>query len=384
MPILSKILGVLNGTNTIPQNWTLGIDCSHWQGKIDWAKMYSKGVKWAITKATDIGWDNKGFVDDESVVNYYNMTEQGILSGAYHWLEPKADPTYQANYYLNNFYEKYRLDFPPILDFEDTAVISYSDMLWRAKTWLAVVEQETGRRPIVYTSRGYMSRFNQSKIGFLSEYPLWTAQYIQRTYPTIYFPWNSWVMWQYSAKGHYPYFIYNDPLSGRGKEWGASSYGLDMNWFNGTYDDLLKFLHKDSSPVQPPIEPSPVQPPVEPPSEFEEFNAKCIASALTIREGPSIHYAKTGKYLRFGNIKRVIGEQNGWYKFAEEELFKAECRAYYLNIRNGPGNEHSIVSSSPQYLKRKDVVPVYIVENNWYKIDKAEDRWVSGYWMKRV
>ena len=102
MSFLSKIISVFNGTDSTPEKQVLGVDVAHWQGSINWATMYSKGVRWAITKATDIGYNGKGFVDDNAVANYQGMIEQGILSGAYCWLDPRSDPYYQANFYLNH------------------------------------------------------------------------------------------------------------------------------------------------------------------------------------------------------------------------------------------------------------------------------------------
>ena len=381
MPILSKILGLINGTNTVPEDKTLGVDVSHWQGPIDWHMMRSNGVRWGITKATDIGWDGKGFVDKRAVINHTLMAQEGILTGAYCWLDPRTDPYYQAKFFLDNFYSRYTTDFPPVLDFEDSNVNSWSDMLWRAQTWLAYVEQETDQRPMVYTSPGFMRHFDRRKVGFMSHYPLWVAHYIQRPYPDIPFPWQNWIMWQYSDKGHYPYYIYRDTLPGRGKDWGVTSYGLDMNWFNGTYEDVLEFITTGA------IEPDPPEP-------IEPFSGMCNTHALNIRYSWNMHSRRVG-YLVFGDVVQITAEKNGWYKIGENKWvkgtyikklpegswFKAKCRAYTLRIRNGPGTSNDAYN---EYLHSGDVVDVYYVLYNWYKISEDEERWVSGYWMQRL
>lgn len=351
----SPFAGLLSNTSVVPEDKTIGVDVSHWYGLINWFTMRSKGIRFAITKATDIGWHNKGFIDDKAIRNYTLSKQEGILTGAYHWLDPRTDPYYQADYFLNEFYSKYPTDFPPALDFEDANVISYSDMLWRAQVWLAIVEQETGRTPLLYTSPGYMMNFDKSKTGFLSHYPLWNAHYIQRTYPLIAYPWEKYTIWQYSDRGHYPYYIWNDPKSGRGKEYGGEAYSLDMNWFDGNYDALLNFVSD---------KPAPPVPPEEPTTPVDEFDVMCTTHALTVRKGPGSQY-EVRRYIVFGDVEHVEGIQGGWYKIGEDEWissrytkkmpsgvwFRAQCLAYKLYKRGGPGTQYDVVGHLEISLK---------------------------------
>jgi len=238
-----------------PDNFTLGVDVSIWNAEVDWGKMASRGVKFGILKATDWGSEShKGFVDERAVQNYHGMKANGILTGAYCWLDPRYDGVLQADFYLDNFYNKYKTDLPPCLDFEDGNVISWPDMLKKAKAWLERVEQRTMRIPIVYTGAGYMAHFNQADAAFLVRYPLWVAHYVQRTYPTIPKVWQDWTIWQYSSSGHHPYYIYKDPLPSRGKEWGSGSYSLDMNYYKGTLEQLRAFCELEPAvPSEPPL-----------------------------------------------------------------------------------------------------------------------------------
>lgn len=390
MGFINTIFNALTGKKKFFENWTLGVDTSKWNGNINWSIMTSKNVKFGITKATDIGSaTHEGFVDEKAFENYGGMKANRILTGGYCWLDPQYhDGEYQAKYYLDNFYNSRPTDLPPVLDFEDTNVISWTDMLWRAQRWLETVVKETGRRPIVYTSPGYMSRFPKNKSGWLSEYPLWVAHYIQREYPTVPYPWSDWKIWQYSDKGHYPSYIYKDPLPGRGKEYGCDSYYLDMNWFKGTYFDLLDFCDTDE-----PLPPIPVPPPEE---EDALFMIKCKVYALSIRSGPGTSHAVLG-YLRSGDIENVYEVKNGWYRIREnasewvsgsssyvekiddeensDVLFQAKCIAHALSIRSGPSTAYSIRG----YLKNGDIVNVYEERGGWFKISKDENKWCSGY-----
>lgn len=391
---LQNIFGFLRtGTNSY-LNWTLGVDVSKWQGYINWDTMYSKNVRFGVTKATDIGSvSHQGFVDETAIRNYKDMKESGILTGAYCWLDPiYFDGEYQAKYYLDNFYSLYPTDLPPVVDFEDPAFSNANDFLWKLQRWLETVEMETGRMPIVYTSPGFMGYFRKDKSGFLARYPLWDAHYIQRTYPTIPYPWTKWHIWQYSHKGHYPYFIWNDPGTGNGQEFGATSSGLDMNWFQGTYFDLLAFCEAEEP--TPPIPPDPEKP---------LYRAKCVASSLYVRSGPSTSFPTTyyeGKvYLEKDQVVSVYEEEAGWLRIGERQwvsgyymskietptdnvLFQAKCIVNALNVRGGP----AITYNKKRVLLKGQIVNVYKIVNNWYKISEYKEEWCSGYpqYMKKL
>lgn len=60
----------------------------------------------------------------------------------------------------------------------------------------------------------------------------------------------------------------------------------------------------------------------------------------------------------------------------QDYLFKAKCVCYALNKRSGPGTNYPALG---QYLVNGDTVKVYEVKNNWYRIEKDVQVWVSGY-----
>lgn len=309
-----------------PKDWVLGMDISHWNGICNFKLMKSKGIKFGVTKATDVGWGTKkGFVDAKAIYNYNEMGKVGMLRGGYHWLDPRyGTPEYQADFYLENFYFKYPTELPPVLDFEDNYVISWSDMLWKAQVWLERVEKETERLPIVYTSNGYMGNFLRSKAGFLERYPLWVAHYIQRSYPTVPLPWKKASFWQYSDKGDYPYYQWNAPEK-YGRDWGSGSSYLDMNWWMDTYDALLKFCGGVTPPVVPPIDDE---------EDTVLFKAKFIRYRLYVRKGPGTGYPihPTKSYLVKGEIVKVYEEKNGWFRINQDPIDEQWCSGhpYYM------------------------------------------------------
>jgi len=58
-------------------------------------------------------------------------------------------------------------------------------------------------------------------------------------------PWTQQTIWQFSADGN-----------GRGHEFGTAGNDIDLNWFEGSYDDLIKFVDKPgivTPPIVPPV-----------------------------------------------------------------------------------------------------------------------------------
>jgi lysozyme len=204
---------------------TIGIDVSHWSGKMDWAKAKAAGVSLGIFKGSDFTSDGKtGFVDIQAENNWKGTRDAGINNGVFCWLQPGADPTVQGRYFLDNVWARYPTNLPPVLDFEDKKVTAsgcFTDYLWRAKVWLELVEKETATIPIIYTSKGFMMDFDIKKSGWMNKYPLWLAWYpkIKISRPTAPKPWDSWIIWQYSETGD-------------GRLYGAESTAMDMDEFD--------------------------------------------------------------------------------------------------------------------------------------------------------
>jgi lysozyme len=231
-------------------NWVLGTDTSHWSGKVDFAKMYSAGAKFWITKATDAN-RSTGFQFEDSRFDGFmkDAIAQGkLLIGCYHWLQYSVDPTVAADFYLER-YQRYEMDFPPIIDFEEPSVRDtgrFSDYAWRAQVWCQHVEDVTGRKPIIYTAKWFTNYFTDKMIGWMGDYPLWVADYTwwaNNVTKNPYYmpaPWSDWTMWQYSADGN-----------GRGAEFGLQAGNVDLNWYQGSYADLMAWLQVEAQPDEP-------------------------------------------------------------------------------------------------------------------------------------
>jgi lysozyme len=237
-------------------NWVLGVDTSHWSGKINFPKMYQAGARFWITKATDANRTTGLQFEDSEFDNYckaaFDLGE--LLTGCYHWLQYSVDPKVAAQFYLER-YTRYKFDFPPILDFEEPSVRDtgrFSDYAWRASEWCKEVERVTGRKPIIYTAQWFTNYFQTSHLSWMQAYPLWIANYswwandiakVPVNYPKLKFEdrvWDDWAIWQYSAD-----------TNGRGAEFGVQAKSIDLNWFQGSYADLLHWLKVDEPAPEP-------------------------------------------------------------------------------------------------------------------------------------
>jgi hypothetical protein len=103
-------------------------------------------------------------------------------------------------------------------------------------TALNQVEATLGIVPTVYTSPGYWSEFGTDAPQF-ARFSLWIAHYLVAA-PKVPRPWSTWDFWQYTSNGHGPTF-------------GAESLDVDLNWYNGTVDDLYREFAIGQQPPPP-------------------------------------------------------------------------------------------------------------------------------------
>jgi lysozyme len=188
-----------------------GLDASHWQGIVNFEKAKADGISFAFLKATQ----GTTFTDDCFAANVRGAKQNGILVGAYHYLN--AGTAAEANAEAKKFVSVIRaldLDLPPVLDIENGSNTAEAGL-----AFLRTVEGLMGIRPIVYTFPSFIDSKLASK---LSAYPLWYAYYNSDKSPRDRGGWTSWEFLQYSDRGAVK---------------GISNL-FDVNVFNGSVADL--------------------------------------------------------------------------------------------------------------------------------------------------
>lgn len=201
-----------------------GIDVSHWQNTIDWAKVAATGKAFAFIKASD-GTD---FVDDQYLINRAGAQANGIWTGAYHFARPDATPN-DALAEADHFVDTMRLgsgDLLPALDLEQSGGLTIPALQEWVATFLEEVRARTGARAMIYTSPAFWKKYmgDSSALADAGYKTLWIAHW-NVTSPTVAannWGGRGWTFWQYSNCG---------------KVSGITVNCVDLDRFRGT--DLL-------------------------------------------------------------------------------------------------------------------------------------------------
>jgi lysozyme len=216
--------GTVTQAGANPNPTPLGIDVSHHNGSIDWTVVARAGIAFAYVKATE----GATFTDHLFGANWAKIKAAGLARGAYHFFRPAAPVNEQADRFLALMGDLGPGDLPPVLDIEEAgagrdewADLPLAERVPAALAWLKRVEQACGRRPVVYTRRGFV----QDKFGgpgALAGYPLWVAHYTSAPGPSVPAGWDNWTLWQYTESGTVTGVTGN----------------VDMDRFNGSAEQL--------------------------------------------------------------------------------------------------------------------------------------------------
>ncbi len=246
-----------------------GVDISRWQhpyGKlIDFTKMYSAGIRFAMIKASDTRDDADALALKYLLLDRPAAQAAGIYTGFYHYaVLPNTsdraaiirDATAQAQkviWRVSAIGGLTARDLPYALDLENNCVKVASNgscatyatrssvTLW-AETFMEILNDKLGRKPIFYSYPSFLEGA-MAKSAALNKYPLWLAQYSINPFDPINQPglkpagcyvhsWTSsacqsqWIIWQYSS-------------CGIGVRYGVPSSRVDLNVFRGTAQNFI-------------------------------------------------------------------------------------------------------------------------------------------------
>jgi GH25 family lysozyme M1 (1,4-beta-N-acetylmuramidase) len=204
-------------------NYTQGIDISHWQGTIDWAKVAASGKRFAFMKASE----DTDFVDDRYLTNRAQAKANGLVVGAYHFARPELtitdtagtpdpvpDAVAEADHFIDTATPRSG-ELIPVLDLEDygktatTPGLSPTDLQTWVRAFLERVYDRTGVRAAIYVSPSFWSTYMGNTRWFADNgyATLWIAHWTSAAGPTL--PasnWGGlgWTFWQYTSSGTVP------------------------------------------------------------------------------------------------------------------------------------------------------------------------------------
>lgn len=169
-----------------------GIDVSQYQGTINWSKVKSAGIDFAMVR-TSLSYRR---YDETYDYNIREAQKAGIMVGAYHYCF--AENVSEAKRELDHLLKilaPYELDFPIAIDIEERAQMELGKkkLTEVAKTMLDGLK-EAGYYPILYSSSTWFAdAFDMSQ---LQDYDVWVADW--RGY--MGYKENAGI-WQYSCEG---------------------------------------------------------------------------------------------------------------------------------------------------------------------------------------
>lgn len=195
----------LEKNNTIVEETVdFGIDVSKYQGVIDWSKVKTSGVKFAMIRGAYRGYTEGNISEDPQFLNNIKGAyENGIKVGVYFYSSAinEAEAIEEANYILN-LINKYGvgnyITYPITIDIEDFEGTRNYNLTVQERTNIVKAFCNTirnaGYKPMVYSYTYFLE--NKLDMNQLTNYDTWIADYYGNTWYK-----RPFTIWQYTDKG---------------------------------------------------------------------------------------------------------------------------------------------------------------------------------------
>lgn len=204
----------------------LGFDISLWNDNnstaqmVDFVKAKAAGISFAFIKASQAN-----YLDPDFILNWSACKRAGVLRGCYHFFTWDIDPVVQAQFFAGaTRADPPELDY--IADYEWWGTIP-TDALARLEKFLAEMDRLTGKPCGIYTAPAFWNQYGENVPAEWQHHPLWIANWLVTT-PTLPPPWTTWKYWQQTSKGD-------------GIKYGCESTYVDLDYFNGTVEQLYAY-----------------------------------------------------------------------------------------------------------------------------------------------
>lgn len=192
--IFKNTVTVFHRNDREEQHFMEGIDVSQWQGNINFEAVKEDNVQLVYIKASE-GID---LTDPYFSRNAKNAREAGLFVGYYHYLTARsASAARQEAYHFVSVINGYACEGKPVMDIEDLAGLSQTEINVIAQAFLEGVQTFSNKTPALYADASNASLFYET----LASWPLWIAQY-GVSEPDTNNPWGRWSGWQYTDSGN--------------------------------------------------------------------------------------------------------------------------------------------------------------------------------------
>ena len=195
-----------------------GIDVSKWNGNINWDKVKSAGINFAIVRE-GYGKRDPRQIDKKFKDNINGAKNAGIYTGIYHYsyADSVEDAINEARFCLENISDL-KPEYPVIIDIEDKEQLKLSNRQRTdiVKAFCNEIEK-AGYYAMFYCNLNWLKNY-LFKDELLPKYNLWLAQWSDDK------PYCFCGIWQYSSCGKV------DGISGN----------VDLNIFYKNYPEIIK------------------------------------------------------------------------------------------------------------------------------------------------
>jgi GH25 family lysozyme M1 (1,4-beta-N-acetylmuramidase) len=236
--------------------------------------MYNAGIRFVMIKASDTRDDADQLALKYLLMDRNSAQAAGLFTGYYHYavlpnttnresvIRDALAQAQKALWRLSSLGGYTERDLPYALDLENNCVAASGSRctkyaprslvtLW-AETFMAMMYEKTGRKPIFYSYPTFLEQA-MTRSEKLRQYPLWKAQYgVDPADPTaepgrkifgcFVHSWSTancsslWQIWQYSS-------------CGIGEKYGVASARVDLNVFRGDATSFLQLTQGNWSPA---------------------------------------------------------------------------------------------------------------------------------------
>ena len=185
----------ININNFFVGGQVLGVDVSSYQENVDFKKLKEQDVEFVYIKATE----GSSHVDKSFAEKWEAAKDAGLPAGAYHYFSYASSGATQAENFIKTVGDlEGRLI--PAVDMELTAEEVYNppekaDVVRGLKSFLAIVEEKYGVKPLIYAQKDYWDKYLAEDF---STYPRWARNVF---YPVYIDAGDDWVIWQYNDRG---------------------------------------------------------------------------------------------------------------------------------------------------------------------------------------
>lgn len=185
----------VNVNNFFVGGQIMGVDVSSYQVDVDFDKLKEQGVEFAYIKATE----GDSHVDDSFSKKWAAAKKAGVAAGAYHYFSYGVSGAAQAENFIKTV-GSLEGRLVPAVDMELTVEEVYNppakeDVVRGLKSFLAVVEEKYGVRPLIYAQKDYYDKYLADDF---SSYPRWARNVF---YPVYVDAGDDWLVWQYNDQG---------------------------------------------------------------------------------------------------------------------------------------------------------------------------------------